>query len=110
MEDCPKSIIFQKDLTGYTHEDIMRTMENLIEKYIIGFGATNLVYNCVLRNHVAIAIKRMHTRYLENLHAFEAELKTAGSIKHRKVVSLLGYSLSPHGNLLFYDYMANGSL
>ncbi|XWS61051.1 hypothetical protein CRYUN_Cryun07bG0092600 [Craigia yunnanensis] len=32
------------------------------------------------------------------------------SIRHRNIVSLHGYSLSPYGNLLFYEYMENGSL
>ncbi|KAG5230583.1 LRR receptor serine/threonine-protein kinase [Salix suchowensis] len=31
-------------------------------------------------------------------------------IRHRNIVSLHGYALSPRGNLLFYDYMENGSL
>ncbi|PQQ07171.1 LRR receptor-like serine/threonine-protein kinase ERL2 [Prunus yedoensis var. nudiflora] len=57
-----------------------------------------------------MAIKRIYNRYPDNMREFETELETIGSIKHRNLVSLHGYSLSPHGNLLFYDYMENGSL
>jgi serine/threonine protein kinase len=54
--------------------------------------------------------KKLYTHYPQSLKEFETELETVGSIKHRNLVSLQGYSLSPAGNLLFYDYMENGSL
>lgn len=84
--------------------------ENLSEKYIIGNGASSTVYKCVLKNCKPVAIKRLYSNYPQCLKEFETELETVGSIKHRNLVSLQGYSLSPSGNLLFYDYMENGSL
>lgn len=94
----------------HVYEDIMRMTENLSEKYIIGYGASSTVYKCVLKNCKPVAIKRLYSHYPHNLKEFETELETVGSIKHRNLVSLQGYSLSPFGNLLFYDYMENGSL
>lgn len=94
----------------HVYEDIMRMTENLSEKYIIGYGASSTVYKCVLKNCKPVAIKRMYSNYPQSLKVFETELETVGSIKHRNLVSLQGYSLSPFGNLLFYDYMENGSL
>lgn len=94
----------------HTYDDIMRITENLSEKYIIGYGASSTVYKCELKNSRPIAIKRIYTQYGHNIREFETELETIGSIKHRNLVSLHGYSLSPNGNLLFYDYMKNGSL
>ena len=88
----------------------MRITENLSEKYIIGYGASSTVYKCVLKNSRPIAIKRIYSQYAHNLREFETELETVGSIKHRNLLSLHGYSRSPKGNLLFYDYMENGSL
>uniref|UniRef100_M1D292 non-specific serine/threonine protein kinase n=1 Tax=Solanum tuberosum TaxID=4113 RepID=M1D292_SOLTU len=57
-----------------------------------------------------IAVKRLYTTHPHSLREFETELETIGSIRHRNLVSLHGYSLSPHGNLLCYDYLENGSL
>lgn len=94
----------------HTYEDIMRLTENLSEKYIIGYGASSTVYRCVLKNSRPIAIKRLYTQYPHDCREFETELETVGSIRHRNLVKLHGYSLSPQGNLLFYDYMENGSL
>ncbi|KAF6172671.1 hypothetical protein GIB67_041994 [Kingdonia uniflora] len=106
----PKLVVLQMDLKSYTCEDIMRISENLGEKYIVGYGASSTVYKCVLKNSKAIAIKRLYTQYPHNLREFQSEYDTVGSIWHRNLVSLLGFSLSPNGNLLFYDYMPNGSL
>jgi len=103
-------IVLQMDMAIYTYEYIMRITENLSEKYIIGYGASSIVYKCVLKTAKPIAIKRLYSHYPHNLHEFETELETVGSIRHRNLVSLHGYSLSPHGNLLFFDYMENGSL
>ncbi|CAH9090836.1 unnamed protein product [Cuscuta epithymum] len=106
----PKLVILHMDMAIHSYEDIMRITEDLNEKYIIGYGASSTVYKCVLKNSRPIAIKRIYTQRPYSLREFETELDTIGSIRHRNVVSLHGYSLSPHGNLLFYDYMVNGSL
>lgn len=106
----PKLVILHMNMALHLYEDIMRMTENLSEKYIIGYGASSTVYKCVLKNCKPVAIKRMYSNYPQSLKVFETELETVGSIKHRNLVSLQGYSLSPFGNLLFYDYMENGSL
>ncbi|CAL9060499.1 LRR receptor-like serine/threonine-protein kinase ER1 isoform X1 [Musa acuminata AAA Group] len=106
----PKLVILHMNMALHVYEDIMRMTENLSEKYIIGYGASSTVYKCVLKNCKPVAIKRLYSHYPHNLKEFETELETVGSIKHRNLVSLQGYSLSPFGNLLFYDYMENGSL
>ncbi|KAL5995095.1 hypothetical protein ACLOJK_025153 [Asimina triloba] len=106
----PKLVILHMNMALHVYEDIMRMTENLSEKYIIGYGASSTVYKCVLKNCKPVAIKRLYSHYPQSIKEFETELETVGSIKHRNLVSLQGYSLSPAGNLLFYDYMENGSL
>jgi len=106
----PKLVILHMDMAIHTVDDIMRSTENLNEKYIIGYGASSTVYKCVLKNSRPIAIKRLYNQHPHNLREFETELETVGSIRHRNLVTLYGYALTPDGNLLFYDYMANGSL
>ncbi|KAH9653118.1 LRR receptor-like serine/threonine-protein kinase ERECTA [Citrus sinensis] len=106
----PKLVILHMNMALHVYEDIMRMTENLSEKYIIGYGASSTVYKCVLKNCKPVAIKRLYSHYPQCLKEFETELETVGSIKHRNLVSLQGYSLSSSGNLLFYDFMENGSL
>lgn len=105
----PKLVILHMNMALHVYDDIMRMTENLSEKYVIGHGASSTVYKCMLKNCKPVAIKRLH-QYPQSLKEFQTELETVGSIKHRNLVSLQGYSLSPCGNLLFYDYMENGSL
>ncbi|PON73110.1 Mitogen-activated protein kinase kinase kinase [Parasponia andersonii] len=106
----PKLVILHMNMALHVYEDIMRMTENLSEKYVIGYGASSTVYKCVLKNCKPVAIKKLYSRYPQCLKEFETELETVGSIKHRNLVSLQGYSLSASGYLLFYDYMENGSL
>lgn len=106
----PKLVILHMNMALHVYEDIMRMTENLSEKHVIGYGASSTVYKCVLKNCKPVAIKKLYSHYPHCLKEFETELETVGSIKHRNLVSLQGYSLSPSGHLLFYDYMESGSL
>ncbi|KAG4141577.1 hypothetical protein ERO13_D06G082800v2 [Gossypium hirsutum] len=106
----PKLVILHMNMALHVYEDIMRMTENLSEKYVIGNGTSSTVYKCVLKNCKPVAIKRLYSQYPQCLKEFETELETVGGIKHRNLVCLQGYSFSPSGNLLFYDYMENGSL
>lgn len=110
IQGPPKLVALHMDMAVHTYEDIVGVTENFSEKYIIGYGASSTVYKCLLKNSRPIAIKRVYAQYPHNFQEFETELETIGSIRHRNLVSLHGYSLSPNGNLLFYDYMENGSL
>ncbi|WVZ02935.1 hypothetical protein V8G54_023741 [Vigna mungo] len=103
-------VILHMGLANHTLDDIMRVTENLSENYIVGYGASGTVYKCALQNFRPIAIKRLHNQHQHNSSEFETELETIGSIRHRNLVTLYGYALTPNGNLLFYDYMENGSL
>ncbi|KAI4340838.1 hypothetical protein MLD38_025639 [Melastoma candidum] len=105
-----KLVILHMDMAIHTLSDIMRLTDNLSEKYVIGCGASSTVYKCVLKSSRPIAIKRLYNQNPHDLHEFETELAIVGSIRHRNLVTLHGYALSAHGNLLFYDYMQNGSL
>ncbi|XP_071710704.1 uncharacterized protein [Rutidosis leptorrhynchoides] len=110
LQGPPKLVVLHMDMAIHTYDDILRITDNFNERYIIGYGSSSTVYKCALKNSRPIAIKRLYTEYQHNFHEFETELATVGSIRHRNLVSLHGYSLSPTGNLLFYDYMPNGSL
>jgi len=47
----------------HVYEYIMRMIENLSEKYIIGYGASNIVYKCVPKNCMPMVIKRVYSDY-----------------------------------------------
>jgi hypothetical protein len=105
----PKLVILHMNMALHVYEDIMRMTENLSEKYIVGHGASSTVYKIFQKNCRPVAIKRLYSHYPQCLKEFETDLETVGSIKHQNLISLQGYSLSSYGDLLFYDYMENGS-
>ncbi|XP_024358745.1 uncharacterized protein [Physcomitrium patens] len=106
----PSFVILNLGMAPQSYDEMMRLTENLSEKYVIGRGGSSTVYRCYLKNGHPIAIKRLYNQFAQNVHEFETELKTLGTIKHRNLVTLRGYSMSSIGNFLFYDYMENGSL
>ncbi|CAI0547167.1 unnamed protein product [Linum tenue] len=111
LQGPPKLVVLHMDMAFHTFDDILSYTENFNEKFIIGCGASGTVFKCVLKNSRPLAIKRLYNhKHPYNLREFQTELETIGSIRHRNIVSLHAYALSPSGNLLFYDYMENGSL
>ncbi|CAI0404315.1 unnamed protein product [Linum tenue] len=111
LQGPPKLVVLHMDMAFHTFDDILSYTENFNEKFIIGCGASGTVFKCMLKNSRPLAIKRLYNhKYPYNLREFQTELETIGSIRHRNIVSLHAYALSPSGNLLFYDYMENGSL
>ncbi|XP_002975149.2 LRR receptor-like serine/threonine-protein kinase ERL1 [Selaginella moellendorffii] len=106
----PNLVVLHMDMACHSYDDVMRITDNLNERFIIGRGASSTVYKCSLKNGKTVAIKKLYNHFPQNIHEFETELETLGHIKHRNLVGLHGYSLSPAGNLLFYDYLENGSL
>nr|GMD87493.1 receptor protein kinase CLAVATA1 [Ipomoea batatas] len=93
----------------YKVEDVV---ECLKEENIIGQGGAGTVYKGSMPNGVIIAIKRLDRRGTGRRSdlGFSAEIKTLGRIRHRHIVSLLGYVSNIDTNLLLYEYMPNGSL
>ncbi|CAN6343081.1 unnamed protein product [Urochloa humidicola] len=58
-----------------------------------------------------VAIKRFHTAFTdEHCKRNRGELKSKFTLRHKNLVSLLGYSLGKGRFHLVYDYMTNGSL
>ncbi|KAK6129557.1 hypothetical protein DH2020_036715 [Rehmannia glutinosa] len=90
----PDSFLGNPGLCGYwlssschaprpAERDIMRMTENLSEKYIIGYGASSIVYKCVLKNCRPVAIKKLYS-HPHCLKEFETELETVGRTTKKK--------------------------
>lgn len=89
---------------------LKKTMTKLSNKDIIGSGGYGTVYRLNVNESTAFAVKRLNRGTAERDRGFERELETMGDIKHRNIVTLHGYYISPRYNLLIYELMPNGSL
>ncbi|KAG6475245.1 receptor protein kinase TMK1-like [Zingiber officinale] len=85
---------------------------NFSEKNILGRGGFGTVYKGELHDGTKIAVKRMEAGILgtKGLNEFKSEIAVLTKVRHRNLVSLLGYCLDGNERLLVYEYMPQGTL
>ncbi|VFR03008.1 unnamed protein product [Cuscuta campestris] len=78
----------------------------------IGRGGFGVVYRGVLDNGTQVAVKRMEAGIVSGkvVDEFQAEIAVLSKVRHRHLVSLLGYSMEGNERLLVYEYMGQGAL
>ncbi|TKY67021.1 Receptor kinase TMK3 [Spatholobus suberectus] len=78
----------------------------------LGRGGFGTVYKGELEGGTKIAVKRMECGALSSraLEEFQAEIAVLSKVRHRHLVSLLGYSIEKNERLLVYEYMPLGAL
>ncbi|KZV34263.1 putative LRR receptor-like serine/threonine-protein kinase [Dorcoceras hygrometricum] len=89
----------------FSVDDIIR---NLTSSNVVGTGSSGVVYKMTVPSGVTLAVKKMWSS--EESGAFDSEIRTLGSIRHKNIVRLLGWGTNTTLKLLFYDYLPNGSL
>ncbi|WOK96466.1 receptor protein kinase TMK1 [Canna indica] len=79
---------------------------------VLGQGGFGVVYKGELRDGTGIAVKRMESTVLTSkaLDEFQAEIVVLSKVRHRNLVSILGYCMEGNEKLLVYEYMPQGDL
>ncbi|CAN1755054.1 Leucine-rich repeat receptor protein kinase EMS1 [Linum perenne] len=106
---------FQQPLLKVTLSNILEGTNNFCNSNIIGDGGFGTVYKAklVTKNNndiLVVAVKKLSHSKAQGDREFMAEMETLGKVKHKNLVSLLGYCSLGEEKLLVYEYMANGSL
>lgn len=85
---------------------------NFSEDNILGQGGFGTVYKGELHDGTKIAVKRMESGVIagKGLNEFKAEIAVLTKVRHRHLVSLIGYCLDGNEKLLVYEYMPQGTL
>lgn len=85
---------------------------NFSEVNILGRGGFGTVYKGELHDGTKIAVKRMESGVVSDkgLTEFKSEIAVLTKVRHRHLVSLLGYCLDGNERLLVYEYMPQGTL
>ncbi|XP_015062196.1 receptor-like kinase TMK3 [Solanum pennellii] len=78
----------------------------------LGRGGFGVVYKGELDDGTQIAVKRMEAGIVSNkaLDEFRSEIDVLSKVRHRHLVSLLGYSVEGSERILVYEYMPQGAL
>ncbi|KAL6909470.1 hypothetical protein ACP4OV_001751 [Aristida adscensionis] len=85
---------------------------NFSEENILGRGGFGTVYKGELHDGTKIAVKRMEAGVMGNkgLNEFKSEIAVLTKVRHRNLVSLLGYCLDGNERILVYEFMPQGTL
>ncbi|XP_062096899.1 L-type lectin-domain containing receptor kinase IV.1-like [Humulus lupulus] len=94
----------------YKFKDLYIATKGFQNSDLLGTGGFGRVYKGVLPSKTEIAVKRISHESRQGMKEFVAEITSLGRLRHRNVLSLLGYCRRKGELLLVYDYMPNGSL
>ncbi|XP_022766964.1 LOW QUALITY PROTEIN: receptor protein kinase TMK1-like [Durio zibethinus] len=86
--------------------------KNFAPENELGRGGFGVVYKGELDDGTQIAVKRMEAGVITSkaLDEFQAEIAVLSKVRHRHLVSLLGYSIEGNERILVYEYMSQGAL
>ncbi|KAK4254745.1 hypothetical protein QN277_010080 [Acacia crassicarpa] len=94
----------------FTLAEIRASTKNFDESLIIGVGGFGKVYKGEVDDGVPAAIKRANPQSEQGLAEFETEIEMLSKLRHRHLVSLIGFCEEQNEMILVYEYMANGTL
>ncbi|KAI6699313.1 hypothetical protein NL676_013637 [Syzygium grande] len=83
---------------------------NFDGKLLIGKGGFGNVYRGTLRDRTKVAVKQGKPGSGQGFSEFQTEITVLSQIRHRHLVSLIGYCAEQSEMILVYEFMEKGSL
>ncbi|KAL5555459.1 hypothetical protein UlMin_037695 [Ulmus minor] len=100
----------QKRRVERANEKLKKYTNNFSEANNIGSGGYGKVYRGTLPTGELIAIKRAQRESMQGGLEFKTEIELLSRVRHKNLVSLLGFCFEKGEQMLIYEHVTNGSL
>lgn len=94
----------------FTLAEIKGATNNFDDSLVIGVGGFGKVFKGEMEDGTLVAIKRANPLSEQGLTEFETEIEMLSRLRHRHLVSMIGFCDEENEMILVYEYMANGTL
>lgn len=103
-------VTFQAVPIKLSYDSVVRAAGNFSIRHLIGAGGFGSTYKAELFPGFFVAIKRLLIGKFQGIQQFETEIRTLGRIRHKNLVTLIGYYVGKSEMLLIYNYLSGGNL
>jgi len=103
-------VIFSNAPAEINYESVVQATKNFSIQNLIGTGGFGATYKAELVPGFLVAVKRLSIERFQGLQQFDAEIKTLGRIRHKNLVTLIGYHMGEVDTFLIYNYLPGGNL
>ncbi|KAL2320392.1 hypothetical protein Fmac_029361 [Flemingia macrophylla] len=103
-------VTFQDVPTELSYDRVATATGNFSLRFLIGTGGFGSTYKAELSPGFLVAIKRLSIGRFQGIQQFETEIRTLGRIRHKNLVTLIGYYVGKAEMFLIYNYLSGGNL